>query len=361
MDARRVRGGSVRLSWLSRESAALLAAAAVVGLVLSARLDVEEEGGPAATGAVAGHDLLLEAMALNPAGDVLISSGWDDTVRFWDVDQGGATWGEEVLTLPHASRPYALAPSPDGRYLAVGCANHLTVWHSASAGWEPSATKEGTDYRALAFAPDSRTLAIGGEGGEVRILAVPSMEESAVLRGLGDMVHSIAFSADGAYVAASSFRGDLMIWDVKTGATSPLGRKVGPVHCFAFAGDGRTLATSPWRAPEAGVTLWDLATGRRRATLAGAEGVNALAFSPGSDLVAAACVDQKIMVWDAGSGELRGVHGGDLGWVKTILFTRGGSRLAYGGRDGSIRFWDVPAPEERSVRTPSSTRPSTAG
>ena len=33
----------------------------------------------------------------------------------------------------------------------------------------------------------------------------------------------------------------------------------------------------------------------------------------------------------------------------TILFTGGGSRLAYGGRDGSIRFWDVPPPALRAA------------
>lgn len=360
-DDGRLRGGRVRLSWLSREAAAFLAAAAIAAASLSARLDVDEPAATASVATMEGHDNLLEALALAPGRDVLISSGWDDTVRFWDVAPGGASWGEEVLSLPHESRPYALAPSPDGRYLAVGGSNHLTVWESGGDGWSPLASKQGTDYRYLAFAPDSRSLAIGGEGGDVRILAIPSMEETAVLKGLTDMVHSVAFSPDGASLAATSFRGELLLWDVKTGRRSSLEGDVGLVNCFSFSGDGRTLATAPRRPSHGGVTLWDLATGRPRATLGGGEGFNALAFSPDGELVAAACVDQTIKAWDARTGELRGSLSGDVGWVKTILFVSGGSRLAYGGRDGAIRFWELPAQAGCTARAPDSGDSSTAG
>ena len=47
-------------------------------------------------------------------------------------------------------------------------------------------------------------------------------------------------------------------------------------------------------------------------------------------------------VWDVDTGTPLGALDEGVGWVKTIVFTQGGARLAYGGRDGSIRFWDVP-------------------
>lgn len=335
--------GRVRLRWLTRESTALILGAGVVAAILSHRQDAEPSRPAPRETTVGGHENLVESLALAPDRDVLISSGWDGTVRFWDLEPKGPGWGEEILKLPHGSQPYAVAPSPDGRYLAVGGSAVLTLWRSGEEGWTPAASMPGADGRYLAFSPDSRTLAVGGRGGAIRLLAAPSLEEKASLRGLTGMIHDVEFSPDGSLVAASSFAGELAIWDAKTGARSPLDRNAGRVHCFAFSSDGRTLATARWIGDDGGVTLWDVETGKPRFVLGAGEGYNAVAFSPGDRLVAAAGVDRMINLWNPATGAPRGQLTGDIGWVKTILFTDGGARLAYGGRDGSIRFWDVPA------------------
>ncbi|WP_165075019.1 WD40 repeat domain-containing protein [Paludisphaera rhizosphaerae] len=338
----RIRGGRVRLSWLSWEAVFLVALVSIVAVALSSSHEAEDRAEPHES-TLAGHDFLLETVALAAEQDVLITTGSDDTVRFWELDPAKPMdWGVEVQSLPHGSRPYALSPSADGRYLAVGGGGSLAIWERKGEGWVLLTTREGTDYRYLAFAPDSRTLAIGGEGGDVRVLDVPSMKELRVLKGLDDGVHSIVFSPDGAILAAASFRGELVMWDWRTGVVKPALEAIGRVQCLAFTPDGRSLATAHW-VEGGGVALHDLATGRLKARFGSREGFNSLTFSPDGSLLAAAATDHSIRLWDARTGEVKGVLDKDIGWVKTILFTTEGTRLAYGGRDGTVHFWNIPA------------------
>jgi len=323
-----------------------------IAVVFSSTLDVDRGSGPSES--FSGHESLLEAMALTADSRALISSGLDDTVRFWNLDPSGATWGEELTRLPHGSRPYALAPSTDGRYLAVGGSGNMAVWERKRDDWALLTSKEGTGYRYLAFAPGSWTLAIGGEGDGVRVIDVPSMKERRVLKGLDDAVHSVAFSPDGSVLAATSFAGELVMWDWRTGAVRPAVKGIGRVKCFAFTPDGRCFATAPW-VEGGGITLRDLATGEVKARFGSREDFNSLAFSPDGSLLAAS--DHSIQLWDVRTGEIRGRLDQGGRWVKTILFTNGGSRLAYGGYDGAIHFWSFPG---SPVDAPIGSRPSGA-
>ena len=75
--------------------------------------------------------------------------------------------------------------------------------------------------------------------------------------------------------------GTIRLWDVASGRQTQLLREAGPVHIVAISPDGSTLATAV-QAPVEGVSLWELATGRKRpdwpehGAIIGAE---ALAFS----------------------------------------------------------------------------------
>jgi hypothetical protein len=185
-------------------------------------------------------------------------------------------------------------------------------------------------------------LAIGSPDGVVRVVEAPSMREVAALPGFPDRIQSVGFSPDGATLAAVDFNGRFRAWDWKSGRErKALQEKVGPVHCFAFTADGRSLAVSPWGIASGGPSLWDLATGELKRRFVGQlDGVNRLVISPDGRFLATATMNQSIKVWDVATGEVAAVLDGDLGWVKTVAFTQDGARIAYGGRDGSIRFWD---------------------
>jgi WD40 repeat protein len=87
-----------------------------------------------------------------------------------------------------------------------------------------------------------------------------------------------------------------------------LGKHRYPVHCLAFAPDGKMLASGGGLVHVAGeIKLWDLLTGAERATLRGnQESVCAVAFSPDGHTLVTVSLDQVVRVWDVSTGRERG-------------------------------------------------------
>jgi WD40 repeat protein len=101
-------------------------------------------------------------IAFSPDGkELAILDG--DEVLFWD----GRTSEAETISFPGAE-PLSLSYSPDGRFLALGCADRTVRF------WERQARREGRRFdwglgrvSSVAFAPDGMTCAAGGESGQV--------------------------------------------------------------------------------------------------------------------------------------------------------------------------------------------------
>jgi WD40 repeat protein len=64
------------------------------------------------------------------------------------------------------------------------------------------------------------------------------------------------------------------------------------------------------------------------------------AVSPTGKLVAAACRDNKISLWDVASGTLKNTLDLNGERPKVIQFSPGGELLAAGGEGGTVRLWD---------------------
>ena len=103
-----------------------------------------------------------------------------------------------------------------------------------------------------------------------------------------------------------------------------------------------TLAAATDEEQGLAIGLFDLASGERRATLAGhGERINRLLFSADGSTLASGADDQLVMVWDAASGQRRNVYRGHAAAINALAFSPDGTTLWSGGDDRAIFAWDL--------------------
>ncbi len=259
--------------------------------------------------------------AFSPDGRHLAARPREDSslVRIWDVDSG-----EAVLTCRGHTLPvHCLRFSADGQYLAT-CAcdrkqtnkpNEIKVWDAVDGTLLASLKRQGRLFNA-AFRPDGRWLAVGGSDGvsvldwatgrTLAHLSDPDREQSDP----NSEVTALAFSPDGCRLAASGMQENKVhLWNCKGWGKAVKAPK--PLRTFAAPGLLCDLAFSPDGKRLAGasrdlIKMWDAETGVETLTLRGATPryrdppFNArIVFHPDGTHLAGTNWNESISVWDA--------------------------------------------------------------
>jgi WD40 repeat protein len=152
--------------------------------------------------------------------------------------------------------------SPCGRYFAAGYRLCDAVGRKALSSFTDP---QETAYAAqLAFAPDGDTLAVV-YGLRIRLLAVPSGREKAVLRGHPNFIHALGFLPDGRSIVSAGADGIVRVWEVPsakpeglaaTGAqTRSFDWGIGKVCAAAVSPDGMLCAAG---GENGKVVVWDV-------------------------------------------------------------------------------------------------------
>jgi WD40 repeat protein len=336
-----------------------------------------------------GHTGVLLAVAFDRAGRRIVTASEDNTARIWDLEARAPP----IVLQSHRGRIESVGWSPDDRRVVTGSADTtVKIWVADGSGgvtcrghadrvnagaWlsggdrAVTASEDGTvrfwkispteGPRAIAarthrthaavvtmdVSPDGASFVTGAADGAIEIWRADGEGEPALLATRGDAIDQVAYSHDGARIAAASDDGTVTVWS--PGARDPVAsfKIAGGLEAIGAVfspGDDRLAVVSS----DGAIRVYPAAGGDPLSTLRGELGMaNAVAWSPDGKQLAAAGTDARVRLYaiegKPGPGEgttVRVLEGhGDL--VESVAFSRDGKLLLTGSDDNTARLWDL--------------------
>jgi len=299
----------------------------------------------------------VNRVAVDPSGTILaVGSGAVDTeqaratVALWKT----TTWPPRLASEPSRvlRTKYAylhnLGFSPDARRLATvsrtgSRLGNVELW-AVGANEDPCPVKNielGKPVYAVAFRPDGRQLAVGCAEGTVEVFDADAATRAGarVLRGHERHVYDVVYSRDGRRIATCGWDGSIRLWDSALGERFDfLGRHEAFVRSVTFNHDGTRIVSG---AQDNTIRLWDVGANKEIGILRGhSRTVTRVALSPDGRRIASASEDGTLKIWDATASEpARTLPHRNR--VPRVSFLPDGSTLLSACWDGRITLWNV--------------------
>lgn len=163
-----------------------------------------------------GHTDALYALALSPDGKLLVTGGYDQKIKLWDL----ATGQEKTTLKGHNGCINGLSFRPDGKVLASASADRtIKLWDPMKGTRLDTFSQPLKEQFTVAFSGDGRTLVAGGADSRIRqwqisekategsnpILETKFAHEGSVLK--------LVMSPDGKSLVSTASDRTIKLWD----------------------------------------------------------------------------------------------------------------------------------------------------
>lgn len=278
----------------------------------------------------------ITGLAFSPDGRLLASADSTETISVWPL------WETQPLyQLPGLVAAF----SPDGRWLAVAGRQGVSLYRPSDGALQRD-IHLGRAYHSVAFSPDSQRLVAGANDSRFHVFLVNDASELVGGGIFSNPVHTLAFSADGRYLAVAS--NELTyVWNFqeqKIGRNLPVSKKMPLFFSATLDPDGEWFATGQ---DDGQMYIWRVRNGERMAAFNDkSRFVRGLAFLhfpnlPGQELLISGD-EVNLSFWQMRGYEtvlLRSVYVSSP--VRSLALAADDTFLALGGKDGVIWLWGL--------------------
>ena len=275
-------------------------------------------------------------------------------ILVWDLpEKTGAPVPSPQRRLDgHTNVVSRLVATTDGRWLISSSYDHtIRYWdmQAPAKGNQPMVLNE----RAIAYAEERKRN--GAKVPPPLNATVETQSSARMLEGHHEWVNGLALGRNDKLLIGADDAGDVIVWEREAGKELRRWKVKGWSYAVALSPDDKQVAVTE-RLPlifdsgrYAGVKLWDAATGQVQHDLSAAfkgEHLSAAAYSLDGKILALGRGGEtesgKVTLVDPATGKkIRELTPGHLGGVTDVTFHPDGKHLASTGRDTLVRIWDV--------------------
>ncbi len=212
---------------------------------------------------------------------------------------------------------HEVALSPDGR-LALTSAVSVRLWDTETGTLLRVFNRHSSSVTAIAFTPDSRRAITASDDGAVYVWDVATGEVVRTFSTGEGAIHS-AISRDGRRILTGKFRSvePLKLWDVASGTVvKALTGHTEPVDLVALSPAAELAASA---SSDGTLRLWDVATGAQVQRIEVPKDLAGIGLSPDARLVIAGA-EREARVWEVATGRLVATLAGQTQTVVGVGF-----------------------------------------
>jgi len=209
-------------------------------------------------------------------------------------------------------------------------------------------TEHTDDVNCVAFSPDGKLIASGGDDKVILVRNVATGTVQLKLEGHSFSIYAIVFTPDMKFIVSGSGDKLIKIWNASSGKLeATLEGHTITVSALVISEDGSILYSGSW---DYSIRVWNLFSKTCLAVWKGHSNcVNSLAITAG--VIISGSLDKTVKCWSRSSGECIRTIKDHSNWVIAVAFHPNGSLFASGSRDDTIKLYDSPSSSGKCIRT----------
>lgn len=290
-----------------------------------------------------GQAIPITAMTFSPDGKRVATGGYHELL-VWDTQDTKLV--RRVKNM--GQRVFALAFSPDGQTLAVGCgepgrSGEVRLVDFNSGEMKGVVARTSDVVLDVAYRPGTNELAIASADSTIRIVEMETRQEVRTIASHADWVTAVAWSDDGSRLVSASRDKSAKVYDGATGEllSSYLGHGAA-VRGVSILADNKQVVSV---GADSKLHRWNI-EGAKKVAEVGIGGEGYQLIRNGTDLFVP-CSDKRLLRVDLSNNKVAQEYKGHHDWVLTACLqptttdSPKQGHIASGSFDGEVCIWNI--------------------